>query len=96
MKIEELHIGDKVSVYGKMDNIDFKGEIGEIILIHSSAGWARIKFPTSFNKYLHGKDNCCYDVYFHLIYPSNSKRILNLKDDPWGEENWGWEEISEN
>jgi len=37
----------------------------------------------------------CYRYGVDEVVPKGMKRKLN-SDDPWGEENWGWEEVKEN
>ena len=89
-----FYIGQRVSAHGKMTAIDFKGQIGVIIGLSPDA--ALVKFSTRFSDLLHDGNahldptSCSYYIFFHLLTPiDKGKRILNLEDDPWGEENWG-------
>jgi len=54
----------------------------------------------TYNRYLNGIDKWDFGgtvpELIHISDLKKGKRILNLEDDPWGEENWEWEEIKEN
>jgi len=107
MDEKDLNVGDIVRVMGNYGLISFNGEIGQITLIEYQRVSHRVlvKFKTRFNDDLHNAggmdpDHRSYWVDYDNIYPLTSKaekrkRKTNLEDDPWNEENWGWEEIKE-
>lgn len=103
-KKEDFKIGDEVICNGRMDNINFNGEIGIITNIKCNSNYATVKFPTRFDDHLHqgnnDKTNSSYDIRFEYLSsadPETQQRLLKKKEemrikmmdvDPYGEEDW--------
>jgi len=100
---EEYIIGDVVKLGGEVDSYKLENITGTIHRIIERCGGIHI------NSDIHGNIKGFYTglAYFikeidwwvspyNIIGPKTDiKRKHNLEDDPWGEENWGWEEIKE-
>jgi len=110
-----MKIGDYVEANGRMDDINFAGEIGIVARIPGNGSHTcRVKFPERFNSNLHGGSGsdvtrCSYNIdpeFLNLVSEEEYQkmwgdaikrkeeaRLKHLEMDPYGEEEWEFENL---